>query len=54
MEEGEGFKYIVIRFLIVGVLPFTAKYFIVIKYLLKQKSSTGKLGALNIPSCQKR
>lgn len=39
-EDGEGFKIIGIRFLIGGavsiILAFIAKYFLLIKYLLKQ------------------
>jgi hypothetical protein len=41
-EEGEGFKIIGIRFLIGGIvsitLGFLAKYYLLIKYLLKQVS----------------
>ena len=47
-EEGEGFKIIGIRFLIGGIvsitLAFIAKYFRLIKYLLKQISFKGKAG----------
>lgn len=47
-EEGEGFKIIGIRFLIGGIvsitLAFIAKYFVLIKYLLKQISYKGKSG----------
>jgi len=47
-EEGEGFKIIGIRFLIGGIvsitLAFIAKYFMLIKYLLKQISYKGKSG----------
>ena len=47
-EEGEGFKIIGIRFLIGGIisiiLAFIAKYFIFIKYLLKQLSYKVKSG----------
>jgi hypothetical protein len=39
-EDGEGFKIIGVRFLIGGIvsitLAFIAKYFLLIKYLLKQ------------------
>ncbi len=45
-EEGEGFKIIGIRFLIGGIvsitLGFIAKYYMLIKYLLKQISYKGK------------
>lgn len=37
-EEGEGFKIIGIRFLIGGILGFLAKYYVFIKYFLKQIS----------------
>jgi hypothetical protein len=44
-EDGEGFKIIGIRFLIGGMvsitLAFIAKYFTLIKYLLKQISYKG-------------
>ena len=44
-EEGEGFEIIGIRFLIGGMvsitLAFIAKYFTLIKYLLKQISYKG-------------
>jgi hypothetical protein len=47
-EDGEGFKIIGIRFLIGGmvsiILAFIAKYFMLIKYLLKQISYKGKSG----------
>jgi hypothetical protein len=47
-EDGEGFKIIGIRFLIGGLvsitLAFIAKYFMLIKYLLKQISYKGKSG----------
>ena len=47
-EDGEGFKIIGIRFLIGGIvsitLAFIAKYFLLIKYLLKQISYKGKSG----------
>ena len=47
-EDGEGFKIIGIRFLIGGIvsitLAFIAKYFRLIKYLLKQISFKGKSG----------
>ncbi|MRN61160.1 MAG: hypothetical protein FIO03_03775 [Nitrosopumilales archaeon] len=48
IQEGEGFKIIAIRFLIGGIvsiiLAFIAKYFMFIKYLLKQISFKGKSG----------
>jgi hypothetical protein len=47
-EEGEGFEIIGIRFLIGGMvsitLAFIAKYFRLIKYLLKQISYKGYSG----------
>jgi len=47
-EDGEGFKIIGIRFLIGGIvsitLAFIAKYFMLIKYLLKQISYKGRSG----------
>ncbi len=47
-EDGEGFKIIGIRFLIGGmvsiILAFIAKYFMLIKYLLKQISYKVKSG----------
>lgn len=47
-EEGEGFKIIGIRFLIGGIvsitLGFLAKYYMLIKYLLKQISYKRKPG----------
>ena len=47
-EDGEGFKIIGIRFLIGGIvsitLAFIVKYFMLIKYLLKQISYKGKSG----------
>jgi hypothetical protein len=47
-EEGEGFKIIGIRFLIGGIvsitLGFLAKYYMLIKYLLKQISYKRKRG----------
>ncbi len=45
-NEGEGFKIIGIRFLISGIvsitLGFIAKYYMLIKYLLKQVSYKSK------------
>ena len=47
-EECDGFKIIGIRFLIGGIvsitLAFIVKYFMLIKYLLKQISYKGKSG----------
>ncbi|MGC2681160.1 MAG: hypothetical protein WA323_04770, partial [Candidatus Nitrosopolaris sp.] len=47
-EEGEGFKIIGIRFLIGGIVSITlaliAKYFMLLKYLLKQISYKAKSG----------
>jgi hypothetical protein len=45
-KEGEGFKIVGIRFLIGGIvsitLAFIAKYFLPIKYLLKQSKTSGR------------
>jgi uncharacterized membrane protein len=45
IEEGEGFKIIAIRFLVGRmvsiILGFIAKYFMLMKYLLKQLSHKG-------------
>jgi hypothetical protein len=47
-EDGEGFKIIGIRFLIGGIVPITLafiiKYFMLIRYILKQISYKGKSG----------
>ncbi|HET7148178.1 MAG TPA: hypothetical protein VFI73_06720 [Candidatus Nitrosopolaris sp.] len=52
-EDGEGFKIIGMRFLISGIvsisLAFIAKYFLLIKYLLKQISYKGKTGDIYKP-----
>jgi hypothetical protein len=57
IQEGEGFKVIAIWFLIGGMvsilLAFIAKYFMLIKYLLRQIGYKGKSAGDKFYDCPK-